>query len=262
MLGALLLRPAQTLSVQHSMGHILWTIPLSYYLINAPYNTFILVEGTSQVTITITAGNYSALSFATVVTQLLNSSSPHGYTYTITLNNSYATVNTGLFYYTVSGNSGVQPSFVFGQRVCQQMGFAENSTATFIANALVSTNVLNFIPSTALFLHSDMVDDETDILQELYSDNTVPYSNHVYNCQNVDMYSKKLRSRNDNIFFFALEDEHGVVINLNGQSILLTLLLYKKDDFNAVFKKYVKCSIMKNDDENNQDIKHENITNE
>jgi hypothetical protein len=226
-------------------------IPLSYYLVRMNYNFFTLQENLSTVVIIVPIGNYSAVSFLTTVTALLNTNSPNGYVYTIALNNSYTGVNTGKFNYTVSGNGGIQPSFIFATRICQQMGFMENSTNTFTGNALVSTNVLDFVPTSTLFIHSNIVQDSSSVLQELYSNNTVPYSNHVYNCNNVDMYSKILRSDKDNIFNFSLEDEQGANINLNGHSILITLLLYKKDDFTDVFKKYIKYNIMKSDQINN-----------
>ena len=227
------------------------TIPLSYYLIRSPYNTFILREGPTDTTITVPAGNYSAISFAKVVTDLLNASSPNTFIYAISLGNSYTSVNTGKYTFTVTNNGMVQPAFIFGPRVCQQMGFDENSTNTFISSTLISENVLDFIPSSTLFLHSNMVNDSTSILQELYSNNTVPYSNHIYNCQNVDMYSKLLRSDKDNVYDFSIEDEHGIEIDLNGHSILFTVLLYKKDNFTDIFKKYIKYSIMKSDENNN-----------
>jgi hypothetical protein len=222
-------------------------IPLSYYLVRRDYNFFTLQEDVITVIITVPIGNYSAVSFATTVTALLNTNSPHGYIYTIALNNSYTGVNTGKFNYTVSNNAGVQPVFIFATRICQQMGFMENSTNIFSLNALVSTNVLDFVPTSTLFLHSNIVQDATSTLQELYSNNTVPYSNHIYNCNNVDMYSKLLSTDKANIYNFNLTDEQGANINLNGHSILITLLLYKKDDFTDIFKKYIKYNIMKSD---------------
>ena len=222
------------------------TVPLSYYLIRPPFNTFTLIEGDSNVTITIPYGNYTANSFAAVVTGLLNSSSPNSFEYSMSLSNSYSNVNTGKYNYTVSGNN-MQPQFQFGSRICQQMGFPENSTVTFIEDALQSSNVLDFIPSSTLFLHSDIVDDNTSVLQELYSNNTVQYSNHVYQCQSIEMYSKKLRSNKDNVFKFSIEDEHGVELDLNGHSFLFTLMLYKKNDFYDVFKRFIKYSYFRNE---------------
>ena len=128
------------------------------------------------------------------------------------------------------------------------MGFEENSTNAFVLGLLTSVNVLDFIPSSTLFLHSDMVSDTNSILQELYSNNTIPYSNHVYNCQNIEMYSKKIRSPDSNVFKFSVEDEHGVEINLNGHSILFTLLLYKKDNFTEIFKQFIKLNMLKSND--------------
>src|ERR1700735_5628370 len=70
------------------------SIPLSFYLIQAGYNTFTLKESTSTALITIPAGNYSAVSLIAVLTPLLNFSSPHSYTYSITLPNQYTSAST------------------------------------------------------------------------------------------------------------------------------------------------------------------------
>ncbi len=222
-------------------------VPLSYYLVRVPYNTFTLREGLVDTVITVPRGNYSAISFAAVVTALLNAGSPNHYVYAITLSNNATSANLGKYTFTVSNNLSVQPSFIFGSRICQQMGFDEGSTNAFAANTMQSSNVLDFVPISTLFLHSDIVDDSTSILQELYSNNTIPYSNNVYNCLNVDMYSKKLRSDKSNVFNFSITDEHNTEINLNGHSILFTLLLYKKDDFTDIFKKYIQYNILKSD---------------
>ena len=81
-----------------------------------------------------------------------------------------------------------------------------------------------------------MVEDASSVLQEVYSDNSTPFSNLVYNCQYAGMYSKKMQSKASGVFNFTLTDEHGLEVNLNGHDFCMTILLYRKEDLTRLFK--------------------------
>ena len=220
------------------------SIPLSYYLVQDGYNTMTLQEGVSTATITLEPGNYNTQSFMVVVAALLTAGSPHGWTYTITMNNAYSAVNNGKFCFTVSGNGGVQPSFVFGSTLHEQFGFAANTTATFAANTLWSTAVVNFIPEQTLYVYSNLVetkDNNTNgILQELFASNAAAYSCVAYQCSAVEAYSKRINQNMAGGFSIVLQNEAGQVMNLNGRNMLLTILLFKKDNLGEMVKGYIK----------------------
>ena len=78
--------------------------------------------------------------------------------------------------------------------------------------------------------------DSTSVLQEVYADNSIPFSNLVYNCQNPNMYSKVMQNTQSGVFNFSLSDEHDIEVNLNGQDICITLLMYKKENLTQLFK--------------------------
>ena len=206
------------------------TIPRSYYLIRAGQNTCVLTVDGSSYVITITPGNYTAITFQTVLLGILNGFGIG------TFSMSLSTI-TGKYTYTYTG-SGVILSFNFvaPSKLGNQMGFPEVGTFAFAGNTLVSQNVLDFISTSTLFLHSDMVMDSTSVLQEVYADNSIPFSNLVYNCQNPNMYSKVMQNTQSGVFNFSLSDEHDIEVNLNGQDICITLLLYKKENLTALFK--------------------------
>ena len=222
-------------------------IPISYYLVDSNNNTFTLREGAVNTVISIPIGNYSANSFATVVTGLLNTVSPNHWVYAISLNNTFTKASDGKFYFTVTGNSS-QPSFIFTNHLYEQFGFSKNSTNTFVSNALVSTYVLSFIPETAVYLHSDIVDTKdnngTSMLQEFYGENSVSFSNIVYQCKTVEEYSKPLKKGFSNSISFTLIDQHGGTLNLNGRPFFITLLLYKSNDFFDIIKRYIKLNLL------------------
>lgn len=203
------------------------TVPRSYYLVRDGQNTFTLIVDGVENIITVKPGNYSSINFATTLEPLL---APFA-AITMSLDKI-----TGKYTYSYAGASTV--AIKLYSRLAHQMGFAEESTNVFSDGVLTSTNVVDFISTSTLYLHSDMVDDSTSILQEVYPENSVPFSNIVYNCRNLLMYSKKLikAKRESSVFNFSLTDEHQKEVFLNGHDICVTLLLYKKENLTALLQ--------------------------
>lgn len=222
-------------------------IPVSYYLVPKGYNTFQLVENngvsTTTTTITVPVGNYSANAFMSVIIPLINTASPNGWIYSVSLPNGFTSSNTGKFTFTVANNSGHQPSFVMSN-MWELFGFEEASTNTFVGNALTSTNVVKFVPEDSLMIHSDICDNgENSILQEVFGNNSIALSNIVYQCPDVLSYSRKLRTNQSSSYSFSITDEHGRQVDLNGVNVIFTIILFKKDNFSSVFKNYLKMQL-------------------
>jgi len=173
------------------------TIPRSYYLVRRYLNSAtVIADGISQ-SFQIPLGNYTALNFITTLLPIINGLAIG--TFTMTL----STI-TGKYTYSYSGSASVV-SFYFPKpsKLGDQMGFDQESTNTFQGGSLVSTNVLDFVSTSTLFLHSDMVQDASSVLQEVYSDNSTPFGKLVYNCQNYVMYSKKMQNVNLCLIFHS-----------------------------------------------------------
>ena len=222
-------------------------IPLSYYLIQNGQNTFTLQEGANQVTVTIPIGNYNRKSFATVLTSVLNSSSPNSFIYTITYPNSAIQGDTGLYTYTVSNNAGVQPIFIFGNYCYEPMGFNENSSNIFVSNSLTSTNVVKLSPEDSILIHSDLCSNYgNDILQEIYTATTGTFSSIAFQNFDVESNYKKLTTTKNNVYRIYLTNEDFLPINLNGQNIVITLMLFKKNDVYNMIKGLIKWLLLKN----------------
>lgn len=225
------------------------SIPISYYMIQSGYNTFTLKEDSKEVEITVEAGNYNTHSFALNISSLLTTNSPNGYTYSITMNNPYTQVNTGKFIYTVGSSSGTPNAQLIFKKgsLAEKFGFDEEETATFSSNTLTSKNVVNFIPEQTLYLYSNLIqttNNDNGIIQEFYASNDQPYSCIKYTCPSVEAYSKDMNTHRANSFSLVLMNEKKEVMDLNGRNILLTILLYKKDDFFDIAKKYIKYSVL------------------
>lgn len=226
-------------------------IPISYYVIQTGFNIITLIENSSQTTITFQVGNYNANSFATILTSLLNIASPHGLTYTVSLPNTFTQVSTGKFTYTVNSSSyTTQFSFPVGSSINQQFGFNPGSTQTFTpgsgTSTLVSTNVVNFVPENTVFIHSNLVQDEyTDVLQEIYSSNSVPFQNLVFLNPDPLGYSKRLSSSRVQSVSFSLTDEFNNPLFLNGLDVVLTIMVYKDPTFYRKSEAFMKYQMTK-----------------
>lgn len=224
-------------------------IPKSYYLVQPGYNTFVLKENGVSTTITVTPGNYNAKSWSTIIGTLLTTSSSQGWTYTITFPNSTTSVDTGLFTYSCVGGN---PSFIFTTNLYEQFGFQPNSTNTFSSNTLVSANVVKFQVEDVLYLHSDISynpdqSSTNDVLQEIYASTTPNYTNIVYqNSGAVEGYSKQLLNQSNNIYHFVLTDENNNTLSLNGLNMVITLLIWKRQTFWDMAKKFMSLMFLKN----------------
>lgn len=227
------------------------TIPKSYYQIEAGFNTFVVSENGTPRTITIPPGNFNRRSLQVTLQTLLNGVGlPVGWNYVISYPNGQVESDTGKYTFTVSGNSGIQPQFIFSSFLFELFGFDHDSTNVFVANALTSTNVIKLIAEDTLYLHSDCCTNGVDnILQEVFTVSDPTYASIVYQCIDVEAYSKNLSSKQSNGFRFYLTDEDSNKIDLNGLNMQFVLMLYKEDPTYSMIRNYLNVwsiKIMKN----------------
>lgn len=214
------------------------SIPKSYYLVQSPRNTFIVKEGINTFIISMPPGNYNRTSFKNILETQLNSTCD--FTYSISYENIAVTQDTGKYTFTVSNNTS-QPSFIFESYLYEQFGFDENSTNTFSGNSLTSTNVINMNLEGTLFLRSNICQNRGEnILQNLAttSQNSFAYINFIN--YNPSEFSKEYTRGNNNTYQFILTNEDGQIIDLNGQNIVFTLMLYKQNNIDLIIKDYIK----------------------
>jgi hypothetical protein len=219
------------------------SIPNTFYLVQNGFNTFTLRELGVDYTITIPEGNYSAKVFGLVVAPLMSAASGNGWTYSIVLPNANIEASTGKFKYTVTGNGVNQPSIICTDFVNEQLGFSINSTNTFSSNNLISSTTVNFGCDSQVFIHSDIAEDDSSVLQEIYGNNTPFLGYMTYQCTAPDKYSKPLRSGVSNTYSFSLTNEKNRLLNLHGVDMQLTLCIYKHDPINDQLREYVKYKV-------------------
>jgi len=204
------------------------SIPKSFYLVQDGYNTFTLDEDGKTATITLTSGNYSLRSLQATLTTLLNTGSPNGWTYAVSYPNA-DTVERGKMTFTVSGNSGVQPSFILTTNLHHILGFSSNTTNTFVGDTLTSTNVINLQKETTLYLHSNLcMSYDNDILSSIYANDDADFSNITVQNMNAELTAKPLKHTKGDVYYFKLINHDGEVVELNGQSMLFTIACFQQ----------------------------------
>jgi hypothetical protein len=168
-------------------------------------------------------------SFKTVLASLLDAASPNGWTYTIAFPNSFSGVQTYKYTYTVTGNGGSQPTFtmVAGNTVHEQMGFSQSTAYTFVGDTLTSANVVRFQLEDALYLHSDLVGaGQNNVLETIYTGGVSDMGIIKFEAKSVDMSARALRTTSQNVYHFSLQNENGIVIQLNGENLNFELMLF------------------------------------
>ena len=131
------------------------SIPKTFYTIQNGENTMLLTEGTNNTTLSIAQGSYTNSSLAAYMTTFLTSSSKVSYSYTCTSSLATASPQTGLLNFSFTGGT-TQPSFTFyNNTLADCLGFARDSTNSFVTASLNSTQVINFNTYNAMLIHSD-----------------------------------------------------------------------------------------------------------
>jgi hypothetical protein len=223
-------------------------IPKSYYLIQDGYNTFQMQEGVTIVTVSIPIGCYTLQTFMGQLNILLSASSPNGWTYTVTypsLGSTYLP-DTGKLTYTVSGNTS-QPSFIFNAHcvVYEQLGFAQNSTNTFVNNTLVSSNVIKLQSEDRILLHSNCVNnpENDDVLCSINATSYLNYSSINYTNPSPVETARELKSSTINTVSFQLTDENNDLLFVNGLNTNYTLMFFQLGDFYTLMKDYIRLTL-------------------
>jgi hypothetical protein len=119
-------------------------IPKSYYMVQAGFNTFTLIENGIPAVVTIPPANYSATCLRTCVGEALTAASLNGWVYTITAPTPTQPA-TGKFTFIVTGSTS-QPSIVCTTNLYEALGFAANSVNTFVGDMGYSVKQLIYAP--------------------------------------------------------------------------------------------------------------------
>jgi hypothetical protein len=222
---------AQSGAVYSRVCVIQLSIPKSFYTVRANFNSFILDEGGLQQTVTLDPGNYNLDAIIVAAKNKLDAASVangNSWVYGVSYP-AYTEPATGKLTFTVSGNGGVQPLFIFGPDsasiVNEQLGFLENTSNAFVANTITSVSVINLNSAFSVQLISNCTDNQNQSLQFIMSAST-DFSIITYQATDIAANSKVLRRNMPSLLRFAIVDERYRPIDLNGVPFNCVLLFY------------------------------------
>lgn len=216
-------------------------IPKVFPNIPTNYNTITLIEKGVSRTITLEVGYYNKNTMIAILPTLLNQASAlNGNNWIYTMSYRSATeIQNFKFTFSVSGNGGFQPTFSFTEnQIWLQLGF-DIGTHPFVANTLVSDNIINFNPTSKLYIKSDLVSSSNDsILQEIFSVDLVPFGSSIFyqNQGNLDLESKLLVGNQKDSFNIQLVNENGQLVDLQGQDWSFSVIFYVRQDTNELIR--------------------------
>jgi hypothetical protein len=200
-----------------------------------------LIEKGVSRTITLEVGYYNKNTMIAELPALLNSASVlNGNNWIYTMSYRTATqIQDFKFTFSVSGNGGFQPSFSFTEdQIWLQLGF-DVGTHPFVDDELLSDNIINFNPTSKLYIRSDLVSSSTDsVLQEIYSIDLVPFGSSIFyqNQGNLDLESKLLVGSQKDSFNIQLINENGQLVDLQGQDWSFSIIFYVRQDTNELIR--------------------------
>lgn len=241
-------------------------IPKVFPNIPTSFNTFTLKEGVVSRTITLEVGYYNKNTMIAVLPALLNAASVlNGNSWVYTM--SYRTalqVQDFKLTFSVSGNGGSQPSFIFtDDQIWLQLGF-DVGTSVFIADSLTSTNIINFNPTSKLYIRSDLVSSSTDnILQEILSVDLVGFGSSIFyqNQGNLELESKKLVGNGKDSFNIQLINENNQLVDLQGQDWSFSVIFYVRQDTQELIREDLRIKslerLYKNEEKTIEEIFNE-----
>ena len=224
-------------------------IPKVFPNIPTSYNTMTLIENSVSRTITLEVGYYNKNTMISVLPVLLNSASViNGNNWIYTMSYRTATdIQNFKFTFSVSGNGGFQPSFSFTEdQIWLQLGF-DVGTHPFVANTLVSHNIINFNPTSKLYIRSDLVSSSNDsVLQEIFSIDLVPFGSIIFyqNQGNLDLESKLLVGNQKDSFNIQLVNENGQLVDLQGQYWSFSIIFYVRQDTNELIREDLRIKTL------------------
>lgn len=197
-------------------------VPRSYYLVRTGLNIVTLVENGHNISLTITPGNYTSVTFRTYLQNLLNASTQNGYSYGVTKNDS-----TGKYSYTSTGVS----SFIFpttaGSAIHEQFGFNAGDTATL---PCTSSNVLKFVSEDTVVIYSDISSDAKSALLSINAAGVPDFGTIGYNCPDAMLNSRPLSTTASDTYKFKLCDPDGNPLDTNGLPCFIELVVWRPPD--------------------------------
>jgi len=222
-----------------------FSCPRSFYDIEAPYNTFILKENSTNITCTITEGIYNVYSLILQMQTVLNANTTLGLTYSVTYPNAATSPNTNKFTFSVTTGLSCTISLTFPY-MFYQFGFVENVSNSFTSisggYSLTSVNSIQVTGMNRLFLCTDMCGlSDNNLLHEILCVGQFPSCSFIfYENLNPHLTNKVFTNRENTAFRFQLFDKNNRIVNLRGLPLIFSFTLFKKSRTDELLYDYYR----------------------
>lgn len=215
-------------------------IPKSYYMIDEKHRSFTLREQGVDYKITLQSGNYSFNTLKSELQSLLNEANPSSpTTYVISIASSNM-VQDGKITFSVSGNTGFQPSLIFedNNEFAQILGFEPAQTYNFSSNLLVSPNVVFLQRNESLLIVSNLVKSSLTsfpVLGQVFATNVPDFGFIQWRCPSVPSYCLPLNSHLG-VYTFQILNNNEEIVDLNGIDINLTVQFFQFNSADEILR--------------------------
>lgn len=243
-------------------------IPISFYVVREGKDTLQVSEdnGANFTTITLDHGNYSIDNIATQLQTKLNASLSFTYTVKTATTDNPNAPETGKLYFSVSGNSGIQPQIRFylsnddgTDTLFETIGFNfygdtynDGAIFNFSSNTLVSPNVCQLNPENYIKIYCTGIAgfDNNNLKHAepflvISCRQAVPFSNIVFTNSDLLSFARKFNKRASTITF-TLTDEYDIPIPMNGINWSMTCVFFERLDLTEKIENYIKYIINRN----------------
>jgi len=85
-----------------------------------------------------------------------------------------------------------------------------------------------------------------NILQEIYTSGDPNFSSIVFQNNNLEATCKELTTNKNNIYQFWLTNEDNEEMKLNGQNVVLSLVLFRRNNIYDMIKGFIKYLLNQN----------------
>lgn len=214
------------------------SIPKTYYSLPADA-VLVLQEDAKSVNITVSKGNYNIRSLATELAADLTANSPNTLTYTVGFPNSFIERDTAKYTITKTNGGILATISTDDVYLANMLGIRRSSSYEFNDN-FESPNVLNFQAYDELLIKSNIVKNNSKLVQEVYTAGNPYNSSIIWNCPDIEAFSKEIHPTDTNMYSFQLMTIDGDLLNLNGSSWSIVLVIYKSDKTNQLIRDYIR----------------------
>ena len=214
-------------------------IPRSFYGVVDGHNTFMV----GPMVFSIPPGNYNVDTFLTTLNGLIS-----GICFQPIIFNRKTgkyTIYTYADSMTFPASSRLQPLFGFPDGTTT---VSTDPSGEITSSQVVNLSGLSTVYVTTSLVHSGLGDGYDNTLSTIFVNNSVDFSNVIYQNTQVDRTALPLVSSKDNTLQnfdinIKILDEYGSSVDTNGQDVRLVVLTWRQDDLYPLLKSYIEVRL-------------------